>query len=272
MMFRRRYAFLLNFPWRPRSSLRWAMTGSIPCSRSHSRSQSAEYALSPAIFAGCSGQAVASSNSGIACCVSCSWPGPTATAMGVPSPSQIRCNLVPKPPWLRPRAWSSGSPGGGFFFRRPSRRLVRPDDRAVDTEQLPVDLVGVHLAGLESPQDFVPQAGAAPLTEAVVDGLPGAELCGQVAPAAAVGEGPEDAVDHQAVVLPLTALVPVGRQEILDLFPLGIGQAVGRRSGGHGVTPGSVVRGGRCSFAANVIPIHQTRPRAAGPPYERGQS
>src|SRR3954469_10978122 len=224
MMFRRRYVFLSNFFWRPFSFFWCAMTGSMPRSRNHSRSQPAEYPLSPATFAGCSGQAVASSNRGIACCVSCSWPGPTATAIGVPSPSQIRCNLVPKPPWLRPRAWSSGSPGGGFFFRRPGRRLVRPDDGAVDAEQLPVDLVTAHLAGLESAQDLVPQAGAAPLIEAVVDGLPGAELLGEVAPAAAVGEDPEDAVDHQAVVLPLAALVPVGRQEILNLLPLGVGQ------------------------------------------------
>src|SRR3954463_7166275 len=198
------------------------MTGSMPRSCNHSRSQPAEYPLSPASFAGCSGQAVASSNSGMACWVSCSWPGPTATAIGVPSPSQIRCSLVPKPPWLRPRAWSSGSPGGGFFFRRPRRRLVRPDDGAVDAEQLPIDLVAVHLTRLQVAQDFVPQPGGAPLAEAVIDGLPGAELPGEVAPAAPVGEGPKDAVDQEAVLLPLAALVPVGRQEVLDLFPLGV--------------------------------------------------
>src|SRR5262249_26465314 len=151
---------------------------------------------------------------------------------------QIKCSLVPKPPWLRPRAWSAGSPGGGFFFRRPSRRLVRPDDRTVDAEQLPVDLVTAHLAGLQAPQEFIPQAGAAPLAEAVVDGLPGAELRGEVAPAAAVGQDPEDAVDHQAVVLPLAARVPVRGQEVLELFPLGIGQAIRRgRGAGHGVAP-----------------------------------
>src|SRR5262249_41398225 len=155
----------------------------------------------PATLAGCSGQANASSSRGMACCVSCSCPGPTATAMGMPSPSQIRCSLVPKPPWLRPKAWSSGSPKGGFFFRRPRRRLVRSDDGAVDAEQLPVNLVAVDLTGLQVPQDFVPQPGATPLAEAVVDGLPRAELLGQVAPAAAVGQRPEDAVDQAAVVL-----------------------------------------------------------------------
>src|SRR5437660_1040095 len=203
------------------------MTGSIPRSRSQSRSQPAEYPLSPATFAGCSGQAVASPSRGIACWVSCSWPGPTATAIGVPSPSQIRCSLVPKPPWLRPRAWSSGSPAGGFFFRRPGRRLVRSDNGAVDAEQLPVNRVAVHLAGLQMQEDLLPQPRAAPLAEAVVDGLPGAELRGHIAPAAAVGEGPEDAVKRQAVVIPLPAPVTVGREKVLDLLPLGVGQTVG---------------------------------------------
>src|ERR1700722_987682 len=218
------------------------MTGSMPRSRSHSRSQPAEYPLSPATFAGCSGQAVASSSKGIACWVSCSCPGPTATASGVPCPSQIRCNLVPKPPWLRPSAWSSGSPSGRFFFRRPRRRLVRPDDGAIDAEQFPVDLVAVHLTCLQMTQDLVPQPSTAPLAEAVVDSLPGAELSWEVAPAAAIGQGPEDAVDHPAVVLPLTAPVPIGRQEIFDLFPLSVGQTIGRRGGGHGVAPDSTVR------------------------------
>src|SRR5262245_34872947 len=213
------------------------MTGSMPRSCSHSRSQPAEYPLSPATFAGCSGQAVASSSSGMARCVSCSCPGPTATASGVPAPSQIRCSLVPKPPWLRPRAGSSGSPGGGSFPPRPGGRLVRPDHGAVDAEQPPVDLVAVHLACLQVPEDLVPQAVAAPLAEAVVGGLPGAERGGEVAPASAVGEGPEDAVDQEPVVVPLAAAVAVGRQEVLDLLPLGVGQAVGRGRGSHGVAP-----------------------------------
>src|SRR5258708_28288542 len=217
------------------------MTGSIPRSRSHSRSHSAESPLSPATFAGCSGHAVASSKSGIACCVSCSWPGPTATAIGVPSPSQIRCSFVPKPPWLRPRAWSSGSPDGGFFFRRPGRRLVRPDDGAVDAEQLPVDLLAVHLAGLQVQEDLVPQARTTPFAEAVIDGLPGTELRGQVAPAAAVGEGPEDAVDQETVVVPLSAAMAVGGEKVLDLVPLGVGQAVGRGCRAHGVAPSGEV-------------------------------
>src|SRR5262249_60103866 len=150
---------------------------------SQSRIQSAEYPMSPASFSGCSGQAVASSNSATNCCVSCSWPGLTVTASGVPAASQIRCNFVPKPPRLRPRAWSAGSPAGRFFFRGPGRRLVRPDHGPVDGEQLPVDLTAGHLAGLQCPQD---------------------------------------AVDPPPVVLPLAAPPPVPPPPVPALRPLGV--------------------------------------------------
>src|SRR5262245_572957 len=205
----------------------------MPRSQSHSRIQSAEYPLSPASFCGCSGHAVASSTSGSNRCVSCSWPGPTATASGVPWPSQIRCNFVPKPPWLRPRAWSAGSPAGRFFFRGPRRRLVGPNHRAIDGKQLPVDLPAVDLAGLQVPQDAVPQAPPRPVAKAVIDRLPGAETLREVAPAAAVGQRPEDAVDHQAVVLPLAAPPPVFGQQVLDLVPLLVGELVAGRSDRH---------------------------------------
>src|SRR5262249_39000425 len=55
------------------------------------------------------------------------------------------------------------------------------------------------------------------------------------APAAAVGQGPEDAVDHQAVVLPLAAAPAVGGQQVLDLGILAVGELVGR--GGYGHAP-----------------------------------
>ena len=83
-------------------------------------------------------------------------------------------------------------------------------------------------------QDPVPQAPARPAAEAVIDTLPGPERLGQVAPAAAVGQGPEDAVDHGAVVLPLAAPLPVGGQEMLDLLVLLVGEPVGRGGDGHG--------------------------------------
>ena len=103
-----------------------------------------------------------------------------------------------------------------------------PHDAAIDAEELPVDGAGVHLAGLETPQDFVPEALTGPGAEAVVDALPGAELLREVAPAAAVGQGPEDAVDHEAVVLPLAAALAVLGQQVLDLRELLVGKLVRR--------------------------------------------
>ena len=102
------------------------------------------------------------------------------------------------------------------------------DHAAIDAEQGPNDGAAAHLTGLEAAQDLVPQAPPGPVAEAVVDGLPGAELGRDVAPAAAVGQGPEDAVDHQAVILPLAAAAAVPGQEILDLLPLRVRESVGR--------------------------------------------
>src|SRR5438067_894576 len=110
------------------------------------------------------------------------------------------------------------NPGRPAFFRGPGGRLVGADDAAVHQEQVPVDLAVAHPAGLEVAEDAVPQALAGPVAEAVVDGLPGAEAVGQVAPAAAVGQRPEDAVEHQPVVLPLAAAPAVRGEQALELL------------------------------------------------------
>lgn len=63
---------------------------------------------------------------------------------------------------------------------------MRPDDRAVDVVDLPIDLavgVSAHLQALE---DALPETRVAPPVEAAVDGLPGAVALGQVAPWAPV--------------------------------------------------------------------------------------
>src|SRR5262245_49842083 len=87
--------------------------------------------------------------------LSWAWPAVTSTASGSPLPSVTTCTLVPKPPRLRPRAWSGGSPGGGFFFRGPGRGPCRPDVGAVDAEQVGVDEPGLVQAQLELPDDPV---------------------------------------------------------------------------------------------------------------------
>jgi len=116
---------------------------------------------------------------------------------------------------------------------------VGPDDGAVDGEQLEVDLAGVHLPCLQVLQNALPQAAARPAAEAVIDRLPRAEALGDVAPTAAVGEHPQDGVDHPPVVLPLAAALAVGWQKVLDLGPLFIGKLVRRRSNDHEPLPGN---------------------------------
>jgi hypothetical protein len=43
------------------------------------------------------------------CVDSCCCPAVTSTARGTPEPSVTKWNLLPNPPFERPRAWSSGS-------------------------------------------------------------------------------------------------------------------------------------------------------------------
>src|SRR5262249_22121489 len=106
--------------------------------------------------------------------------------------------------------------------------LVGTHDGAVDAEQVPVDLASRLGAGLEVVEDAVPGAALAPAVEAGVDGLPRAEELGQVAPGGAGVQDPEDAVDHEAVVLGRPSGPLTGREQGAQDLPLGIGQAVSR--------------------------------------------
>src|SRR5262249_55404916 len=161
------------------------------------------------------------------CGLSCLCPAVTSTARGRPLPSVTRCSLVPKPPRLLPRAWSAGSEGGGFFFRRPGRGPRRPDVGAVDAEQLGVDEPGLVELQLEPLDDAVEQAALAQRGEPVIDGLPRPEPLGQVTPGGPGVEPPEDAVEHQPVVLPLPAgLGRTRREELGQQRPLVVGQFV----------------------------------------------
>src|SRR5215510_5408627 len=115
-----------------------------------------------------------------ACLDSCRCPAVTSAASGTPLPSLTRWTFVPKPPRERPKAWSSGSPGGRIFFRRPGGRAGGAAVGAIDAQPGLVDqprLVEPPLAVLD---DAVEPAALAQLSEAVVDVLPGAEAFGQV--------------------------------------------------------------------------------------------
>jgi hypothetical protein len=114
------------------------------------------------------------------------------------------------------------------FFPGPGGGLVGTHDGAVDAEQIPVDTsVGLG-AGLEVSEDAVPQAVLAPGVEARVDGFPGSEKLRQVAPGGAGVQNPEDAVDHQSVVLGWSSRPVAGWEEGAQDVPLGITQAVSR--------------------------------------------
>lgn len=118
---------------------------------------------------------------------------------------------------------------------------MRPDDRAVDAKPPPIDPALGDPTGLQAGKDLVPHALTGPLAEAIVDGLPGPELGGEVAPTSAVGEDPEDSIDDGARVFPLSAASSVGGESVPDLLPLGVGQAVGRGCGRHGGRSGRQV-------------------------------
>jgi len=59
------------------------------------------------------------------CVDSCCCPAVTSTARGTPAPSVTKWNLLPNPPFERPRAWSWGS--SWCFWRLFLKRLRRPE-------------------------------------------------------------------------------------------------------------------------------------------------
>src|SRR4051812_5627984 len=95
---------------------------------------------------------------------SCRWPAVTSTASGTPLPSLTRWIFVPKPPRERPRAWSTGSPSGRFFFRGPRGRAGGADVGAVDAEQVGVDQPGLVQPQLEPLDNPVEEPAAAEVT------------------------------------------------------------------------------------------------------------
>src|SRR5262249_37790516 len=118
------------------------------------------------------------------------WPGTTSTASAVSSSAAVSTTLVLSPPRLRPSAWaladrpaptffSSAAPRLCFSRRRPGGVLGRRDDGGVNHRppELAERRIGSH--GLEQPPQ---RAGCRPAAEAVVHGVPAAELGRQVAP------------------------------------------------------------------------------------------
>src|SRR4051794_41197339 len=101
-----------------------------------------------------------------ACLASSRGPAVPPPASGRPLPSLTTCTFVPKPPRERPRAWSAGSPGGGFFFPGPRGGAGGADIAAVDAEQVRVDQPGLVQVELQPLDDLVQQPAPAELGEA----------------------------------------------------------------------------------------------------------
>lgn len=77
--------------------------------------------------------------------------------------------------------------------------------------------------------DAVERAVGAPASEALVDGLPGAEALGHVPPLGTGLHDPEHTVEHEPVVFPL-ASGPFGTlEEVGDAYPLTVGEGVTTR-------------------------------------------
>src|SRR5262249_33159886 len=114
-----------------------------------------------------------------------------------------------------------------FFRGGAGRGPTGADGRAIDAPEVEVDQAALVQAELQRFQDAVEQAALAHLAEAVVDRLPLAVAVGQVAPGGARIQSPEDAVEDEAVVLPL-ATAPAGpwRKEGSEQLPLGVGKFV----------------------------------------------
>jgi len=79
--------------------------------------------------------------------------------------------------------------------------LMRPDDRAIDVVDAPVDLASLIRLLLERGQKPVPDPGLLPAVEATGDRPPGTITLGQVPPGRPGLEDPEDAIDDPPMVM-----------------------------------------------------------------------
>src|SRR5829696_5830061 len=118
-----------------------------------------------------------------------------------PRLSQTRWTFVPNPPRERPSAWSGGScicvafgppssRGPLAFFFRPGRRPAGPDDGAIDTPELVVDLASVVQFIQQRGDDPAPGAVGPPPIETPEGRLPGAVAFREITPRGAGMEEP----------------------------------------------------------------------------------
>ena len=78
------------------------------------------------------------------------------------------------------------------------------------------------LFGFQTLENPIPKAILTPQPKPFVNRLPRPKPLGQVAPRRSGGTDPENAIDHQAMIFPLTASFPISWKQIQDLLVLSI--------------------------------------------------
>ena len=138
------------------------------------------------------------------------------------------------------RLWPAQLRPAARVFFRPSRRPAGPDDGAIDTPEVVVDLALVVQFVQQRGDDPDPGAVRPPPVEAFEDRLPGAVAFREVTPRGAGMEDPEDAVDDRTGSVKRVAYLAVMstvRQEGRDPCPLWLGEFIaahGRTRWGNG--------------------------------------
>lgn len=116
-------------------------------------------------------------------------------------------------------------PGEAFFCS--GRGPGGPHAGPVHTPQVPIQAALTIQAKVQDFQNAAVNTLPPPVTEVVVDRLPGAEAFQQIAPGSVGAENPEDAVEHEPRVFGGSSGLAGSRgQEGLDQSPLRVGQFV----------------------------------------------
>ena len=127
------------------------------------------------------------------------------------------------------RLWPAQLLGAARVFFRPRRRLAGPDDGAIDTPEVVIDLPLVVQFVQQRGDDTAPSAVRPPPVEAPEDRLPGTVTFREVTPWGAGMEDPEDAIDDRSKIvkgMACLAVMSTVRQEGRDPRPLWLGDFI----------------------------------------------
>src|SRR5215831_18374446 len=138
---------------------------------------------------------------------------------------QSEGSLPKEHPGRRPPP-STSSPCPAWFFRLQGP-FFRRSETAVHKRFAPLELLAFVQLAQKGPPDFQPDLLLLPVAQAPPAGGRRRKFLGQITPASAAAQNPQNAFQHFAVVLPgPSSLGTFGpfREQGPDLFPLGVGQ------------------------------------------------